>query len=126
MIDFLILGGTTITIPLTALFVASFILVIRSAILILKSKFKNPESALQSIRNIKFLGIISLCIGILGQIIGVYEAFMTIENWGSVKPLYLFSGLRISSISTIYGIFIFTFSYISWIALKIAINRQLS
>jgi hypothetical protein len=59
---------------------------------------------------IKELGILALSIGVLGQIIGLYSAFKGIEQMGEVSQAMMAGGLKVSSITTIYGLLIFIIS----------------
>lgn len=59
-----------------------------------------------SIELIKELGYAALSLGILGQLLGLYEAFRAIEIVGKVSPALIAGGLKVSSIPTLYGILI--------------------
>ncbi len=74
----------------------------------------NP-GALSYVKSISLLAVMT---GILGQFIGLYGAFQFIEGSGGVSPGILAAGLRVSSITTIYGLIIFVIGYLSWLALK--------
>lgn len=58
----------------------------------------------------KELGILALAIGILGQTIGLYSAFKGIEQMGEVSQAMMVGGLKVSSITTIYGLLIYIVS----------------
>ena len=64
---------------------------------------------------IKSLGLLALVIGILGQMIGLFDAFEAIQQMGSVSPAMLAGGLKVSSITSIYGVIIYAVSLIIWI-----------
>jgi len=68
---------------------------------------------------VKDLGILALSFGILGQIIGLYGAFKGIEQLGQVSQEMMAGGLKLSSITTMYGLLI----YILSIVLRL-INKQ--
>ncbi|MGK7396091.1 MAG: MotA/TolQ/ExbB proton channel family protein [Candidatus Cyclobacteriaceae bacterium M3_2C_046] len=72
---------------------------------------------------IKAAGILGLVIGILGQLIGLYQAFATIEQLGSVSPGILAGGLKVSSITTLYGLIIFIVAYVIWMVLDNQLNQ---
>ncbi|HMC00228.1 MAG TPA: MotA/TolQ/ExbB proton channel family protein [Flavobacteriaceae bacterium] len=61
---------------------------------------------------IKEIGLLALSIGILGQIIGLYGVFKGIEQMGQVSQEMMVGGLKVSSISTIYGLIIYIISII--------------
>ena len=56
------------------------------------------------------IGILALSLGILGQIIGLYSAFKGIEQMGQVSQEMMAGGLKVSSITTIYGLIIYIIS----------------
>jgi len=58
----------------------------------------------------KELGILALAIGVLGQIIGLYSAFKGIEQMGEVSQTIMVGGLKVSSITTMYGLLIYIIS----------------
>jgi hypothetical protein len=59
---------------------------------------------------VKEIGLLALITGIIGQLIGLYSAFVTVEQVGDVSIAVLMGGLKISSITTIYGAFIYLVS----------------
>lgn len=61
---------------------------------------------------IKEVGLLALSVGILGQIIGLYGAFKGIEQMGQVSQEMMAGGLKVSSITTIYGLLIYILSLI--------------
>ncbi len=61
---------------------------------------------------IREFGLLALILGILGQLIGLYSAFVAIEQMGSVSPAMLMGGLQVSMITTFYGFIGFIISRI--------------
>ena len=59
---------------------------------------------------IKNLGIIALAIGILGQFIGLFTAMQHIESAGGISTGILAGGVKVSMITTMYGLIIFIVS----------------
>jgi predicted transcriptional regulator len=88
--------------------------------------FSRPDLDAGKIRHqltyIKSLGVFALVTGILGQFVGLYEAFDTIERMGEVSQPMLAGGLKVSSIVTIYGMLIFLISYIIWFVLDMRLR----
>lgn len=64
---------------------------------------------------IKSVGLLALVVGVLGQLIGMFSAFQAIEQIGSISPAMLAGGLKVSSITTIYGLIIYVVSLLLWI-----------
>ncbi|MCC5934714.1 MAG: MotA/TolQ/ExbB proton channel family protein [Balneolales bacterium] len=67
---------------------------------------------------VKEIGLFGLIIGILGQSIGLYTAFSIIEEAGMISPEILISGLKVSSVTTIYGLIIAVSAYLLYFALR--------
>ena len=75
---------------------------------------KEPKS--KDLNLIKSVGLLAVVVGILGQMIGLFSAFEAIEQMGSVSPQMLAGGLKVSSITTIYGLIIYTVSILLFVA----------
>lgn len=61
---------------------------------------------------VKEVGLLALTFGILGQIIGLYDVFQSIEQVGQVSQEMMAGGLKVSSITTIYGLLIYILSLV--------------
>lgn len=83
--------------------------------------FKTDTTSVSLLRHrlsyIKSAGLLSLVLGILGQLIGLYTAFGVIQKAGQVSQALLAGGLRISMITLLYGMMIFILSYLIWLFL---------
>lgn len=66
----------------------------------------------KSLSYVREFGLLALALGILGQLIGLFEAFKAIEIMGDVSPTLLAAGLKVSSVTTLYGFFGFIISRI--------------
>ena len=67
---------------------------------------------------VKELGLLALAVGFLGQLIGLFGAFEGIEQMGGVSQAMLAGGLKVSSITSIYGLLIYTVSLLIQIVKK--------
>ena len=64
-------------------------------------------TALKREKSLKLFGILALTIGILGQLIGIFQMYEGIVSMGGeISQAMLAGGLRVSSITTIYGLLI--------------------
>lgn len=81
--------------------------------------FRMQKGGAPDVSWVKHLGTVALSLGVLGQCVGLYGAFLAIEEWGGVSPKILFAGFRVSSITTISGLVIFVGAYILWMLLKL-------
>lgn len=62
---------------------------------------------------VKELGQLALAFGFFGQLLGLYGAFEGIESMGGVSQAMLAGGLKVSSITALYGLFIYLVSVIT-------------
>jgi biopolymer transport protein ExbB/TolQ len=60
----------------------------------------------------------ALFAGILFQVIGLYQALEAIEQMGTIPTSMLAGGLKVSTITTLYGAYIFGVSSIIWFFLN--------
>ena len=58
------------------------------------------------------IGALACCTGILGTSIGLYSALQAIPELGGVSQEMLANGLRVASITGIYGLVVFTISIV--------------
>ena len=68
----------------------------------------------QGLGLILLFGSLALFTGILGQAIGMFQAFGAIEQAGDISPALIAGGFKVSLITTLYGAFIFIFSLLAW------------
>lgn len=114
MTDLFYMGGPVLMGILTIILVA----VVTVAVYLLVEKQNDLPNGLSS-NLIKELGLFGLIVGVLGQFIGLYEAFNAIEQMGTVSQSMLIGGLKVSSITTIYGLLICIVAWLLFFLLKI-------
>ena len=107
MIELFHMGGMLFMSILTLLFIAVLI----SAFLYWSSSTADQKAW----NRIKSIGLLALVVGVLGQMIGLYSAFEAIQQMGTVSPAMLAGGLKVSSITTIYGMVIYIISLVIWL-----------
>lgn len=73
---------------------------------------------------IKSIGLFIFITGILGQLIGLFEAFKAIEAAMDISPAIMAGGLKVSMITTLYGMFIYLISIIIWFILDLWYNKK--
>ena len=64
---------------------------------------------------LKTYGNLALSSGMLGSFIGLYSAFMTIQEVGNVSPAVFAGGLRVALICTLYGLLVYIVSRILYL-----------
>ena len=93
MIELFYAGGILFMSVLTAFLISLFIAV-----------YKFPA-------HINALGKLALATGVLGQLIGLFQMFQSLEAMGeAVAPSLLAGGLKVSMITTLYGVLIYVIS----------------
>jgi len=74
------------------------------------------------------MGLIALMTGISGQMIGLYNMFLSIEEvtvkGNEVIPSLVFGGIKVTMICTFYGIFIYLFSLLLWFAASVLVEKK--
>ena len=68
---------------------------------------------------IKAIGLFIFITGILGQLVGLVEAFKAIEQAMDISPSIMAGGLKVSMITTLYGMFIYLISILIWFVLDL-------
>lgn len=85
------------------------------------SKKSNDSSRLIFI---PFWGSLAAILGILGQMIGLMQAFNAIEQAGDISLSLIMGGLKVSMICVVYGVVIFITSALIWFVLKWMASRN--
>jgi len=90
---------------------------------VLNPSLHNAVKKQQGLKLIKSLALLALVIGLLGQLIGLFSAFRAVKmgEVESSSSLFL-EGFKISMISSVYGLLIFSVSLLTYWLLK----RQIS
>ena len=108
------MGGPLFMGILTFVLIAMVAWTIFHLIPVLSGKEINLLITKSKLKHIKTIGTFAAVSGILGQLVGLYEAFSIIEEHGNVSQSLLAGGLKVSTIPTIYGILIFLLSLLVW------------
>lgn len=119
MIDLYYQGGPLFMGILSLVLLALLAISIYSFIKINPKKHEDEPLFLQYLQLIKQIGLFGLVFGILGQLIGLYQAFDSIQAAGMVSPALLAGGLKVSMITTLYGFIIYIISMIIWFIFKV-------
>ncbi|GAA4826165.1 MotA/TolQ/ExbB proton channel family protein [Algivirga pacifica] len=109
MIELFYQGGVLFMSILTLEAIVALVLVV----MILKGRaILTTEEAKEKVGLLKSIGVLALVTGMLGQLIGLYSAFEHIANMGNVSPSMLAGGVKVSMISTLYGLLICVGCYV--------------
>lgn len=89
------------------------------AVIVLTVRYvKGATKSESSLDLIKSIGLFAMIFGILGQLIGLFDAFKFIEQAGQISPAMLAGGFKVSMITTLYGLIIYVISYLIWLGFK--------
>jgi len=125
MLKYFIEGGSLFMGMLSIVLLIIIVLTVVNGRAILSGKIKDNYESGGSITYIKSLGLFGLVLGMLGQFIGMFQAFKIIGSGMEISPAILAGGLKVSSITSIYGMIIFLVSYLLWFMLRTLIARKI-
>lgn len=119
MKDLFYMGGPLFMSILSILFLLILVYAVFNLLAILNSKQEDILILRSRIAHIKSIGVFAAITGIFGQLIGLYMAFAAIENAMDISPSIMFGGLKISMITTLYGIILYLVSLLIWFLLDL-------
>ena len=122
MADLFNMGGPFMGI-LTIIFLIILVISVYRGVQISKRDIDHATTFRHQLTHIKSVGVFALVTGILGQLLGLYDAFSAIEQMGNVSPALLAGGLKVSMITTLYGMVIFLISWLIWVGLDYAAKK---
>lgn len=108
---------------LTLLLLIILSIAVYRAIQMSKGNVEYETTFRYQITKIKSVGLFALVFGIFAHLLGLYQMFSVIEQGGTYSPALVAGGLKVSAISTIYGLIIFLLSYLLWLALDYMTGR---
>ena len=123
MIELFVMGGPLFMGLITLILMAGITMTIFTFVR-LKSTGEFTVQHLSMPDLIRHIGILALVVGFLGQMIGLFSAFQAIEQVGTVSPALLAGGLKVSSITTIYGIISFCICYLAYFGLNVLVKEN--
>lgn len=126
MKDLFYMGGLLFMSILSVLLVIMVAWYIYNFLGIANPQKRNKEKLLQNMKYGRSIGLFAMITGILGQLIGIYAAFSAIERAADISPAIVFGGIKVSMITTLYGILIYLFSILLWFVFSQIIERKLS
>jgi hypothetical protein len=125
MFNLFYMGGKGFMSILSILLLLVIIATVYTATGITNDKIGSIESFKLRASYIRGVGLFAMITGILGQLIGLYQAFIAIEEAADISPAMVFGGLKVSMITTLYGIFIYLFSLVLWFVMNFWYERRM-
>jgi biopolymer transport protein ExbB/TolQ len=120
------MGGSLFMSILTILLVIIVAVSVYFAITIAGGKARGKENFRHQLKYVKSIGLFTMIVGILGQLIGLFSAFTAIEAANDISPGIMAGGLKISLITTLTGIVIYLISIIIWFLLDLFYQKKLN
>jgi biopolymer transport protein ExbB/TolQ len=105
-------------IPLTVFGAAALLLALKKGVDVFVNADRPASRHRPTINAVLQIGIFSFFFGILGQALGLLEALQVIEQLGPISPSLVAGGVKVSMITTVYGLLIFLVSFVAWAVLK--------
>ncbi len=115
-------GGPLFMTMIYALWILVLILAIRWIYIYVKGQSTTEKLRRQN-NSILFAGSFGFLLGIFGQAIGLYGAFQAIYTAGDISPALIAGGLRVSMLTTLYGLALLLVSWLIWLTFR-HLNRS--
>jgi len=119
MKEWFIMGGSLFMSILTILLVIVVAVSVYFVVSITSGKGKEKTNFRHQLKYVKSIGLFTMITGILGQLIGLMDAFSAIEQAGDISQSIIAGGLKISMITTLTGIIIYLISIAIWFLLDL-------
>jgi len=86
-------------------------------------KKKLIAKATLDLKTILVLGVSSMALGAIGQLLGIYAALGEIIIATDISPAIVLEGFRMASISTVFGTILFLITMVGWLGLRELLQR---
>jgi len=117
-------GGILFMSILTILLIIAVVWILFYWLKYLSKKQQDKLATLRMIKYGKSVGLLAMVTGILGQLIGFYSAFSAMAEVKDISPQLVYGGIRVSLITTLYGILIFIIVTLLWLVATQVIERR--
>ena len=110
---------------LTIAFISMIVVAVVNGLPVIKGTDGDLESSIRKIGYVRSVGLFAMIFGIFGQLIGLFSAFQAIEQMGGgVSPAMMAGGVKVSMITTLYGMLIYLISLLIWFGLSFVLKRK--
>ncbi|MFO7880821.1 MAG: MotA/TolQ/ExbB proton channel family protein [Bacteroidales bacterium] len=116
-------GGPTFMSIVYLLWIVVIIMTVRIIYDLVKGK-KTIAKLKKENEVILFTGSFAFLVGVLGQVIGMFEALKVMETVKDISPALLAGGLRVSIIAPLYGLTLFIISGPIWFVFRQIIRNR--
>jgi biopolymer transport protein ExbB/TolQ len=119
MKEWFIMGGALFMGILTILMVIIVAVSVYFAVTIASGKAREKANFSHQLKYVRSIGLFTMITGILGQLVGLFQAFTAIEAAMDISPAIVAGGLKVSMITTLTGIVFYLLSMIIWFLLDL-------
>lgn len=117
-------GGSGFMGALTVLFVISTAWIVYHFLRGYYSKQAKQETTLKMLEYGKSMGLFTLIVGFLGQMMGFVAMFDAIELAADINPNMVFGGIKVTMICPMYGMLIYLFTLLIWFVASLFIEKK--
>lgn len=125
MYRYFIEGGPLFMGMLSIVFLVMLVIAVLAGKSALDNKSNETEKLSSRLSYIKSLGLFAFVLGMLGQFLGLFQSFRIIGSGMDISPAIMAKGVKISMVTSIYGMIIFLIAYLIWFAIKALAVRKL-
>ncbi|MBD3387036.1 hypothetical protein GF407_19185 [candidate division KSB1 bacterium] len=98
--------------------------IIKRTIDVLHDREKTVSECYRELHTVLFWGSLTAVFGLLGQIMGLWNAIFTIIRATDINPQIVMKGFRISFYPTIFGLITLVVAAIAWYGLTIVLRKR--
>ena len=109
---------------LTIVFLVILVIAVVNGAPLLSNKSAVNDQQIKRLGLLKSLGLFAFVLGMLGQFLGLFQAFDIISSGMEISPSIMAQGVKVSMVTSIYGMIIFLVSYLLWFVLKSLAARK--
>ena len=124
MFRYFIEGGPLFMGMLTIVFLVILVIAVVNGAPLLSNKSAVNDQQIKRLGLLKSLGLFAFVLGMLGQFLGLFQAFDIISSGMEISPAMMAQGVKVSMVTSIYGMIIFLVSYLLWFVLKSLAARK--
>lgn len=108
---------------LLAIALAVIVMAVRSWIAV-GDTGRGPDAVVETrIDSVLFWGTYGVVLGILGTLVGIAQAASAIQQAGAADAGLVWAGIRVSLITVIFGLLIFSIALVAWFVLRVRYRR---
>jgi hypothetical protein len=110
--------------PLAIVSVFLVIEIARATDAVLADRGASASATSARIHPVLLWGVLAAVLGVLGTVIGVYQAAEAISRAGTATPTLVWSGIKVTLGSTIVGMLLLGIASVGWLGLQFVNGRR--